>query len=494
MYPLIILLFASGKIFGVVAGLNADNGGGFGTTSVSSIMSYLANIIPLLIIPFTFGLAGGVLGKVIDFARSGGRSARRATGDRHSTFLRGVNELDDTLRQKYDIRRAERMTKRYNRPGSIAGKLASTRAAKRLGKQPAVSKVASALKDARIATLERRGAEGWKAAEEFMAMRQNGHWWEAQRYFAQYGGSQESFRMGLERMKKDGLHPNDMRNYESMQDYVGNEAMGRAALLSAGRAGKLKDSEQLREVAEGFKGFYGDFKNTYDKDTYAITGSTGKFYNQAMASQWEGRIIEGAKAGERKNPFATTMGVQWQYDEAGDMIWDDPSKSPQVSLVPGTEKPLKTEGGALAYKVTRQGVYAGTEATDNAGKDMIRGTTAMIQGVTRTGSAELQADIVDKLKYDEQAMQLRAENAARVLEGVSNNPENFVQGARAEYALIEQQALAGDAGAQAVQRVIDDQRQVIKERVRRGGAGTEGLPDPEVIMPEEGDGGGPPGA
>lgn len=62
MYPLIVLLLASGKVFAVVT--LAGSGGGAANGSLRSLISVLANIVPLFLIPLTFKYAGSALSGV----------------------------------------------------------------------------------------------------------------------------------------------------------------------------------------------------------------------------------------------------------------------------------------------------------------------------------------------------------------------------------------------------------------------------------------------
>lgn len=59
MYPLIVLLLASGKVFAVVT--LAGSGGGAANGSLRSLISVIANIVPLFLIPLTFKYAGSAL-------------------------------------------------------------------------------------------------------------------------------------------------------------------------------------------------------------------------------------------------------------------------------------------------------------------------------------------------------------------------------------------------------------------------------------------------
>jgi hypothetical protein len=62
MYPIIILLFVSGTLFGAAA--SAGTGAGFVGESIRSLISVVANIIPLFFIPATFKWAGSALNTV----------------------------------------------------------------------------------------------------------------------------------------------------------------------------------------------------------------------------------------------------------------------------------------------------------------------------------------------------------------------------------------------------------------------------------------------
>ncbi len=62
MYPIVVLLFVSGKIFSTVT--VAANGGGAGNDTIRSLISVVAGVIPLFLIPAAFKFAGAALSTV----------------------------------------------------------------------------------------------------------------------------------------------------------------------------------------------------------------------------------------------------------------------------------------------------------------------------------------------------------------------------------------------------------------------------------------------
>jgi hypothetical protein len=96
MYPLIVLLFASGKIFGAAAA--TARGGGVVNEEFRSVLSVVANIIPLFLIPATFKFAGEVLlgaAKIIDVLDDLGKTRTQKAG------------AYDRLKKRVDQRRVE---------------------------------------------------------------------------------------------------------------------------------------------------------------------------------------------------------------------------------------------------------------------------------------------------------------------------------------------------------------------------------------------------
>jgi hypothetical protein len=85
MYPLIVLLFASGKIFGAAAA--STTGGGAGSTELRSLMSIVANVIPLFLIPATFKFAGSLMGSANSIIKGLHGQTRNAT-EKSSAYSR----------------------------------------------------------------------------------------------------------------------------------------------------------------------------------------------------------------------------------------------------------------------------------------------------------------------------------------------------------------------------------------------------------------------
>ncbi len=85
VYPIIAALFAMGKVSGH---LLSDAGGTFVTDGIGDILAVVALVIPLMLIPFSFKLAGGILGRAMDVTdgmRSRGHKFSEGTRQRIST-------------------------------------------------------------------------------------------------------------------------------------------------------------------------------------------------------------------------------------------------------------------------------------------------------------------------------------------------------------------------------------------------------------------------
>ena len=83
MYPLIMLLFAAGKIFGAI--INTAPGSGAADDAIKSLLGFLANIAPMALIPFTFKISGGAIGGAGGAMRGGiGKGRKAALGSEHN--------------------------------------------------------------------------------------------------------------------------------------------------------------------------------------------------------------------------------------------------------------------------------------------------------------------------------------------------------------------------------------------------------------------------
>ena len=83
MYPLVMLLFAAGKIFGAI--INTMPGSGAADDAIKSLLGFLANIAPMALIPFTFKISGGAIGGAWGAMRGGiGKGRKAALGSEHN--------------------------------------------------------------------------------------------------------------------------------------------------------------------------------------------------------------------------------------------------------------------------------------------------------------------------------------------------------------------------------------------------------------------------
>lgn len=82
MYPMIVMLFAAGKLFGAAA--VASSGGGAGNSSIRSLLSVMATLVPLFLIPLTFRFAGSAMQSIHNLVRNlrGGAQAATENSDR----------------------------------------------------------------------------------------------------------------------------------------------------------------------------------------------------------------------------------------------------------------------------------------------------------------------------------------------------------------------------------------------------------------------------
>lgn len=103
MYPLIVGLFAAGKIGGAILSSSAVGGAGVGDTAIKSMMSFVAGIIPLMLIPSTFKIAGGALAGVYGAMRgAAGKAYNAMMGD-----ARDPNSIRGNRNRKMRINRSK---------------------------------------------------------------------------------------------------------------------------------------------------------------------------------------------------------------------------------------------------------------------------------------------------------------------------------------------------------------------------------------------------
>ncbi|MDB5168787.1 MAG: hypothetical protein JWO41_143 [Candidatus Saccharibacteria bacterium] len=90
VYPIIAVLFALGNIMSVTINLAVKSGDGGASAAVADLLSIAALFVPLFLIPFSFKLAGGILGRAHD--------ALQTAGKRGSEFWKG-NQNDPFSRR-----------------------------------------------------------------------------------------------------------------------------------------------------------------------------------------------------------------------------------------------------------------------------------------------------------------------------------------------------------------------------------------------------------
>ena len=125
MFPMIMALIASGRIFAGVISFTADSSSG-GESLITPLLILTAYVIPYAFIPFTFKFAGGVFGNLAGMVNDRGKGAfdrlrksrqksyaRIATGAKTGNFTRGRETGFDR-----GVRRLAHANKAGLRPGS----------------------------------------------------------------------------------------------------------------------------------------------------------------------------------------------------------------------------------------------------------------------------------------------------------------------------------------------------------------------------------------
>ena len=100
MYPLIVLLFAAGKIGGALLSSGAAGGAGVGDTAIKSIMTFVAGVIPLVLVPQTFKLAGGAMAGTYGMMRGMAGKAREGMMGSDQDPLSLKNKMRDKSRSR----------------------------------------------------------------------------------------------------------------------------------------------------------------------------------------------------------------------------------------------------------------------------------------------------------------------------------------------------------------------------------------------------------
>ena len=86
MYPIVMMLFVGGKLLGtLITNPNFIPASGTGSGALKSLISFMANIAPLVLVPFTFKMAGGALGSIYGALRGAvGKGRNAVMGDPHN--------------------------------------------------------------------------------------------------------------------------------------------------------------------------------------------------------------------------------------------------------------------------------------------------------------------------------------------------------------------------------------------------------------------------
>ena len=112
MYPLIVGLFGVGKIAGQIASITAANAqgtpgnGGIASSPTMILMAFLANVIPLGLVPYTLKFGGGIMAAGGNIGRQLGSKTGKTLRDPNSRFLRSSK---DNAAKKGQLKRDRRV-------------------------------------------------------------------------------------------------------------------------------------------------------------------------------------------------------------------------------------------------------------------------------------------------------------------------------------------------------------------------------------------------
>ncbi len=231
MYPLIMLLLASGQIFAVIV-TNVDTGQ---PGWINTLTALVALALPLMLVPATFRMAGGAIAMASGaMANMQAKTKQRLAdpNDRLGRNLKKHRELHGQrkdskrirnatgLNQKADDGKFKKTYRKFQRYGA-AGSLLATGAGK--------------------GALEKDLYAAIGQSKEEMDARLQKNPYAAQSYL-QYGHSRKALKAEAVRLRDDG---NEARAHE-LEQYAGNfghgnQAAAGAMLMSLGSIGKLDD-------------------------------------------------------------------------------------------------------------------------------------------------------------------------------------------------------------------------------------------------------------
>lgn len=293
MYPLIIGLFAMGKLFGVIT--SGFTPSGPEADGIASFLAFMANVVPLVVIPFTFRLAGGVIAGAMNFANTRAKTLQRDAGDANRGFGRNWNAVDNYRWRHYTAQdgqdgdgwkpKTARSAKLYARSGAAGRYYEKYRNRKgtpllgigRAAKQAGIMAYADATKDRRdMFNLAYTTPHSYEASAHFMK-----HW---------HKGRKGILAEAASLMSSDDPSQQQIgRNLQTMATGADDAFFVEAAAMHATSGSKTgtfgATTEFLNEAAKGFMYERGDgtwqFKNEqsfrqYDRLLQAVSKSGGR--------------------------------------------------------------------------------------------------------------------------------------------------------------------------------------------------------------------------
>jgi len=351
MYPLIMLLFAAGKIFGALITTDAFAGSGTMDVAVKSLLGFVANIAPMALIPFTFKLAGGVIGGAWGAMRGGISKGRKGVlGSEHNQ-----RSLLNKSREKSYKNMSERMAGQRSWlprvPGMrrIRGTTLNQRATRALAGAPLIG--------------------GWMAGNERLA----GARADAQKRIDEIGATEigekrlEEEHVGSK--KRNPVDPNATdRRHKGIKGYAREAAR------------KRKDHQRQLMVANhfGHKASYvgSDERNRFFAQDLKERADGGEITHEQADELWE----EYGRAGEHINPLIHASILGTSARESREAFATDQS----LDGATRTGVAATTVGGVTTHAKTditgtpQAAIAENLLSNDHVVQEMVTGLTARV--------------------------------------------------------------------------------------------------------------------
>jgi len=452
MYPLIVGLFGVGKIAGQIASITAANAAGQpGNSGIASsptmiLMAFLANVIPLGLVPYTLKFGGGIMAAGGNIGRQMGSKTGKTLRDPNSRFLRSTKDNATRKTQARRDRRVQgqqsgdattfglgRKLKNSRIPGTSKMANAYSKAYGAVqGEEGLLSKVMS--DDSKAARKESRefgNDEAVKRRDEAAAAIFRPEKAKGAGIWAQTGGKKEvvdAKRDELEKAVAAGTEDQVVLDgFNEMSHYNGNDEMVYAAARFAMQHDKAGSSLEQREE------FMGNVIKNVDTSTEGGKGRAAAFV--------------GSTAGIG-HPYSKDIGLQ--FDKSGGFAINYGAKSGQA---------LTGEEGRR-YALSKHQGYNMSNLNDGQAKELVENQAKLLAtGPDGKSSAALVQE-AQRLGVSEDAVRANAQDSLRSL--YQNNKQDRAG------AVLQEARLGGIGGLTS-----DQMKAIVDVKTEGGGKSRE---------------------